>query len=214
MLMTLVCFAAPGFAADPFAGRIMPTDKVVFLNDGQKVGEYTAEAPLPWNTEVKCQGRTGVRMDDMMLVFEDGSVFNISRVGNGSELNLKEGTAYFAFSALPAGLAFGTPQDTVVTEMATLNASTDNQLLKGYVKAGETESELGVIEGGKLMVRTNDGQYTIDPGQRILLAQAQVTPAVLSTGTVVTIAGIGTAAAIGVGIALAPDSDDKKTSPF
>ena len=79
VVFAFICFTAPGFAADPFAGRILPTQKVTFFSDGQKVGQYTAEAPLPWDTLVKCKGRTAVRMDQMFVVFEDGRSFIVSR---------------------------------------------------------------------------------------------------------------------------------------
>jgi len=174
VVFALICFTAPGFAADPFAGRILPTQKVSFFTDGQKVAQYTAEAPLPWDTLVKCEGRAGVRINGMALVFEDGSSFMVSRTENGNALDIKSGTAYFAFATLPEGLTFGTPQATVVPEAMMLNASTGNQMLKGYVKVGESASELGVLEGGKLMVRTPDGTHTINTGQRIILAQSKV----------------------------------------
>jgi hypothetical protein len=174
VVFAFLCFTAPGFAADPFAGRILPTKKVSFFNDGKKVGQYTAEAPLPWDTLVKCEGRTAVRMKQMYVVFDDGSSFILSRSGGDQTLDLKTGTAYFALKTLPEGLIFNTPQSPVVTEMMALNAATGDQLLKGYVKAGESESELGVLEGGRLMVRTADGQHTINSGQRIILAQSQL----------------------------------------
>ncbi|EFK10354.1 conserved hypothetical protein [delta proteobacterium NaphS2] len=174
VVFAFLCFAAPGFALDPFAGRVLPTNKVSFYNDGKEVGQYTAEAPLPWNTLVKCDGRTAVRMDQMYVVFEDGSSFIISQSGGDQTLDLKTGTAYFALKTLPEGLIFNTPQAPVVTEMMALNAATGDQLLKGYVKVGESESELGVLEGGRLVVRTSDGQQTINPGQRIILAQSDL----------------------------------------
>ena len=174
VVFALICFTAPGFAADPFAGRILPTQKVTFFSDGQKVAQYTAEAPLPWDTLVKCEGRTGVRINEMALVFEDGSSFMVSRTEIGNEVNIKSGTAYFAFAALPEGLTFVAPQGFVVPEIMMLNASTGNQMLKGYVKVDKSASEVGVLEGGKLIVRTADGKHTINTGQRIILAQAKL----------------------------------------
>lgn len=174
VVIALICFTAPGFAADPFAGRILPTQKATFFSDGEKVGQYTAEAPLPWDTLVKCEGRTGVRVNEMFLVFEDGSSFIISQTGIGSELNMKSGTAYFAFATLPEGLTFVAPQGFVVPELMLLNASTGNRMLKGYVKVDKSASEVGVMEGGKLVVRTADGKHTINTGQRIILAQSKV----------------------------------------
>jgi len=174
VVFALICFTAPGFAADPFAGRILPSQKVTFFSDGQKVAQYTAEAPLPWDTLVKCEGRTGVRINEMALMFEDGSSFMVSWTEMGNELNIKSGTAYFAFAALPEGLTFVAPQGFVVPEMMLLNASTGNQVLKGYVKVDKSASEVGVLEGGKLIVRTADGRHTINTGQRIILAQSKL----------------------------------------
>ncbi|MBW2707666.1 MAG: hypothetical protein JRD04_00005 [Deltaproteobacteria bacterium] len=98
----------------------------------------------------------------MIVVFESDSSFVISRTGSGDILDLKTGIAYFTLKTLPDGLTFGTPQADVVTEMMVLNAATGNQLLKGYVKVGKSESELGVLEGGSLMVQTADGQQSPD----------------------------------------------------
>ena len=218
VVLAFLCFTAPCFAADPFAGRILPTKKVSFFNDGKKVGQYTAEAPLPWNTLVKCEGRTAVRMSQMYVVFEDGSSFVISQAGGVETLDLKTGTAYFALKTLPKGLTFGTPQIPVFTEAMLLNAATGDQLLKGYVKTGKTESELGVLEGGRLVVRTNDVQQTVNPGQRIILSQASL--AAGGGGTLG--AGLGVGIGVGVGvlagitagvISFQNDKDDKQTSP-
>ena len=216
VVFAFLCFTAPCFAASPFAGRILPTKKVSFFTDGKNVGQFTVEAPLPWNTLVKCDGRTAVRMDKMYVVFEDGSSFTISQSGGFETLDLKTGTAYFALKTLPEGLTFDTPQAAVVTEMMALNAATGDQLLKGYVKTGKDESELGVLEGGSLTVRTADGLQTINSGQRIILSQGQLGGAgTLSTGAMVGI-GLGSAAALtALGIAFAPSSDDgnNQTSP-
>lgn len=218
VVFAFFCFTAPCFAADPFAGRILPTKKVSFFTDGKNIGQFTAEAPLPWDTLVKCDGKTAVRMNNMYVVFEDGSSFTISQAGGFETLDVKSGTAYFVLKTLPEGLTFDTPQATVATEMMTLNAATGDQLLKGYVKTGKTESELGVLEGGSLTVRTADGRRTINSGQRIILAQGElgVAGGGLSTGAAIGIGLGGAAVLAGLGVALAPssDDDDKKTSPF
>jgi len=223
VVLALICFTAPAFAADPFAGRILPTQKVSFFSNGQKVAQYTAEAPLPWDTLVKCNGRTGVRIKEMALVFDDGSSFMVSRTEIGTELNIKSGTAYFAFAVLPEGLTFVAPQGFVAPEMMLLNASTGSQMLKGYVKVDKSASEVGVLEGGKLIVRTAEGKQTINTGQRIILL-AQLPGAGggaaggigggLSTGAIVgmSVFGAGMLAATVVGINNL--NKDKDGSPF
>jgi hypothetical protein len=218
VVFAFICFTAPCFAADPFAGRILPTKKVNFFTDGKNVGQYTAEAPLPWDTLVKCDGRTAVRMDKMYVVFEDGSSFTVSRAGGFETLDLKTGTAYFALKTLPEGLTFDTPQAAVVTEMMALNAATGDQLLKGYVKTGKDESELGVLEGGSLTVRTAGGQKTINSGQRIILSQGALAAgggATLGAGVGGAIVGAGMLAGMIAGVVSFQNSkDDKATSPF
>jgi len=220
VVFALICFTAPGFAADPFAGRILPSQKVTFFSDGQKVAQYTAEAPLPWDTLVKCEGRTGVRINEMALVFEDGSSFMVSRTEMGNELNIKSGTAYFAFAVLPEGLTFVAPQGFVVPELMLLNASTGNQMLKGYVKVDKSASEVGVLEGGKLIVRTADGKHTINTGERIILAQAKLgeggTPVEGSIGpTTGEIVGMSVVGGAGLAAIIAGFNhfDDKEGSP-
>lgn len=155
----------------------------------------------------------------MYVVFEDGSSFKISRASGVETLDLKSGTAYFALKTLPEGLTFDTPQAPVVTEMMTLNAATGDQLLKGYVKAGKDESELGVLEGGSLVVRTAGGQKTIKSGQRIILAQAALGAgggATLGAGVGGAIVGAGVLGGIIAGVVTFQNNkdDDKQTSPF
>jgi len=222
VVFALICFTAPAFAADPFAGRILPTQKVSFFTNGQKVAQYTAEAPLPWDTLVKCSGRTGVRINEMALVLEDGSSFMVSRTEIGNELNIKSGTAYFAFAVLPEGLTFIAPQGFVVPEIMLLNASTGNRMLKGYVKVDKSASEVGVLEGGKLIVRTADGKHTINTGQRIILAQSKVstggtpgeTGGGLTTGAIVGIAGFSAAAIAAIWAGINHFDKDHEGSPY
>ena len=227
VVFAFVCFTAPGFAADPFAGRILPTQKVSFFTDGQKVAQYTVEAPLPWDTLVKCEGRTGVRINEMALMFEDGSSFMISRTEIGNELNIKSGTAYFAFATLPEGLTFAMPQGFVAPEIMLLNASPGNQMLKGYVKVDESASEVGVLEGGKLIVRTADGTKTINTGQRIILAQSKLDGKTAGAGGPAGGGGVGfsTGAIVGMSVfglaglavliaGIDQMTEDKEGSPF
>jgi len=159
----------------------------------------------------------------MALVFDDGSSFMVSRTEIGTELNIKSGTAYFAFAVLPEGLTFVAPQGFVAPEMMLLNASTGSQMLKGYVKVDKSASEVGVLEGGKLIVRTAEGKQTINTGQRIILL-AQLPGAGggaaggigggLSTGAIVgmSVFGAGMLAATVVGINNM--NKDKDGSPF
>ena len=67
-----------------------------------------------------------------------------------------------------------TPGDTVTTQSIMLNAATGDSLLKGYISVNQERSEIGIIEGGAMMVSTRQGDMLIKSGQRIILAQAEL----------------------------------------
>ena len=138
----------------------------------------------------------------------------------------KTGTAYFALKTLPEGLAFATPQGSVVTESMLLNAATGTRLLKGYVKVDKSASEVGVLEGGKLIVRTADGRQTINTGQRIILAQSNLggggaaagggagAGGGISAGTIAALVITSAAVLTFAGIGISGMNDNKEGSPF
>ena len=52
-----------------------------------------------------------------------------------------------------------------------MNASTDGALLKGYVAATSEGTEIGVIEGGSLLISSSGGEKLVQAGNRINVAQ-------------------------------------------
>jgi hypothetical protein len=172
--LALVAFTVNGFGMEGNAGRIIPTGKVYMIKDGQTIGSYSSEAPLPENTLLKTEGDCAVKLPDLYLVAVDKSQFAISNADTSRELRVKEGTVYFALSKLPRALVFTTPDGFVTAQQVILNASTEKSILKGYVAVSEKGSEIGVIEGGSLLISTADGEKLVTAGNRILLAQATV----------------------------------------
>ena len=170
--LALIAFTINGFGMEGNAGRIIPMGKVYMLKDGQTIGSYSSEAPLPENTLLKTQGDCAVKLTDLYLVAVDKSQFAISNADTSRELRVKEGTVYFALSKLPQALVFTTPEGFVTVQQVILNASTEKSILKGYVAVSEKGSEIGVIEGGSLLISTADGNKLVTAGNRILLAVA------------------------------------------
>jgi len=171
--LALIAFTVNGFGMEGNAGRIIPTDKVYMLKDGQTIGSYSSEAPLPESTLLKTQGDSAIKLPDLYLVAVDKSQFAISNADTSRELRVKEGTVYFALSKLPQALVFTTPEGFVTVQQVILNASTEKFTLKGYVAVSEKGSEIGVIEGGSLLISTADGDQLVKAGNRILLAQSE-----------------------------------------
>lgn len=169
--LALIAFTVNGFGMEGNAGRIIPTGKVYMIKDGQTIGSYSSEAPLPENTLLKTQGDSAIKLPDLYLVAVDKSQFAISNADTSREWRVKEGTVYFALSKLPQALVFTTPEGFVTVQQVILNASTEKSTLKGYAAVSEKGSEIGVIEGGSLLISTADGDKLVKAGNRILLAQ-------------------------------------------
>jgi hypothetical protein len=104
-------------------------------------------------------------------VAADKSLFSVTTKADSLEFELQEGTAYFALSELPRPLVFITPHGVFTAQEAILNASTDGALLKGYVAATSEGTEIGVIEGGSLLISSSGGEKLVQAGNRIKVAQ-------------------------------------------
>jgi hypothetical protein len=166
--------ALPGFSSDFKSARIYPTGKISIYKGQQKVGEFSKEAPLPEGFLIAADGKCGVKMEDIYLVAEDRSMFSVATSTNLRELSIKEGTLYFAVSDMSRSLNFITPSGNLAVLDIILNATTDRQRLKGYVAAKPNGSELGVIEGGSMIVSTQQGETMLTSGQRLILSQADM----------------------------------------
>ncbi len=217
VVLVVTLFSTSGFCAGLNYGRIFPKGKVFIYKDGQKVSEFSKEAPLSNGALIECKGRCGVKLSDLYLVAEDNSVFSVSTDLYSRELYVSKGTVYFAVSTMDRTLVFKTDHGSFTTKQVLLNASAEGGVLKGYIKASPESAELGVAEGGSMVVSTFNGDQLIRSGNRIVLAQANLgggqpvgaKSAKMSTAAK---AGIGAAvlAAIAAGVLLTNDSSDPK----
>ncbi len=171
IVIILVVFSTSAMASNFNSARIMPGKKVLIYRGDQQVGELTAESPLPDGALLGCHGDCAVRMDDFMLIGADQSLFSVTTQDNSRELLVRDGTVFFALSKLPHSLVFVTPEGAVTVQQLILNAAADRSAIKGYVEVSGESSEIGVIEGGSMRVSTDDGETTIQSGQKIILAQ-------------------------------------------
>ena len=156
------------------ADRIYPTNKVTLYRGDKVVGVYTKEAPLPEGSIISTDGRCAVKLDDLYLVGEDQSEFSINTAGRQRNLFIKKGTVYFKTSAMTRSFSFITPDGPISVQSIQLNAAAGGSSLKGLVTVTESRSELGVVEGGSMIVSTDKGLMTIQSGKKIILSQADM----------------------------------------
>lgn len=169
-----LAFTGSGLCMEqPDTARILPTGKVYLYKGEQKVGYITREAPLPEGVLLVCDGKCAVTMNKLYLAGLDKSRFSVNSDEGSKRLALREGRVYFALSTLPEALVFETPHGLITTQQVMVNASAQG-VLKGYVQVQGSSTELGVLEGGSMVVSTARGKKTIKPGQRLLLTQADV----------------------------------------
>jgi len=156
------------------SNRIFPSNKVSLYRGYKKVGVYTKEAPLPDGVIISTDGRCAVKLDNWYLVGEDQSVFSIKTTDRQRDLFIKAGIVYFQTSTLRRSFSFITPGGAITIQTIRLNAAFGDQSIKGYVAVTDSRSEVGVADGGSMDVLTEDGLMTIQPGKKIILAQAHM----------------------------------------
>ncbi|OEU66433.1 MAG: hypothetical protein BBJ57_11320 [Desulfobacterales bacterium PC51MH44] len=174
-IFTLLVFASTAFCAGLSLGRIIPKGKVTLYQGNQKIGEFSAEAPLPEDTLLSVQGECGVKMRDLYLVAIDKSLFSVTTKSTSRKLTVEHGTVYFALSSMPRTLVFQTPEGVITTSEVMLKASADAGLLEGYVSVADGISKVGVLEGGSMFLSVGDGEtMRVKTGQELRLAQADL----------------------------------------
>jgi len=154
--------------------RLLPNGSVKVYRGDQLVSVLSEEAPLPEGFLLAPEGQCGLRMDNLFMVADDGSLFSVATGDGGREFLIRQGTIYFAISGASGPLAFHTPNGIVATQRMILNTSAEGGLLKGYVDATPDGTRIGVLEGGSLVVLTAEGERTIATGRQITLAQADL----------------------------------------
>lgn len=173
-IVLVLSFTSTGFSLNASTGRIIPTDRVMMLENGKSIGSLTSEAPFPEGAMLSCRGRCAAKFPNLYVVAEDGSLFRITSSAYEQQFQAEEGTFYFALSKLNGVLRFMTPQGIATVEQLLVQASGNSDVVKGFVALKSGKTEIGVIDGGTMVVSTAEGQQQITPGRQITLAQADL----------------------------------------
>ncbi len=156
-----------------FSGaRIIPDGKVKVFEGQKLVQELKQEAPFPEGALLTTEGKCGVRLEDFYLVANDGCTFGV--VDGVSQINLRvdNGLLYFAITQQTGKVAFLTPAGVMTTRQVRLNAAANGGVLKGYLDVSNSQVQLGVLEGGTMVVSTDKGDQEIRSGKQFTLALA------------------------------------------
>ncbi len=154
--------------------RIMPTTRVDVYNGDRVVQTISREAPFPEGLMLKTEGRCGVRMSDFYLVADDQALFGIRHQGNQRILRIDQGLVYFALSSIPGELVFQTPDGIFPAQQILVQAAAGQGTMKAYVQVRQNRTEIGVLEGGQMVVATPEGDRRIASGRQITIAQALI----------------------------------------
>jgi hypothetical protein len=154
--------------------RIIPSGKVKVYQGDRVVQVLSEEAPFPNGMMLENEGQCGARFENFYMVAIDQSRFGVREAAGERRLVIDRGTVYFAFSSLPGRLVFETPAGEFPAENILIYASSNGGLLRGYVTATPDKTEIGVLDGGAMVVSTFDGNRKIDSGRQITIAQAQI----------------------------------------
>jgi hypothetical protein len=172
-----VAMATAGFAAAS-SGRINPSGKVSIIKDGKVIGEFSQEVPLPEGALLRCEAKCAVKLDDVYMVAEPGTVFSVTPMADKHELLVQEGTVYYSATESTRPIEFSTPAGNATTR----NLNVTDGELRGYVRVSGNETELGVIGGGSMMLETESGEMAITSGKQLTMTLTDPTKAVAATG--------------------------------
>jgi hypothetical protein len=155
-------------------GRLLPNGPVTLYQEDKAIGTYTQEAPLPEGAFLRSGQRCAVLLHDLYLVAEANTLFAVDTSGNQRNLTVRDGIIYFKTGDMRRPLNFITPAGQVNVHQIHLNAASGDASIKGYVAVHQDRIELGVAEGGSMVVSTDQGVMTVSTGSRIILAQAHM----------------------------------------
>lgn len=171
VILTALVFALSGIAVAADTGRIIPTGKVSVYHQDNKVDELRNEAPLPYDSLLVCQSKCAVRNGTLFFAAGDGASFSVSAPPQNNLVQFLEGKFYFSITDLPAPLVIKTPLEDITVQQVIFNAAAAGSKLDGYLFVEPGSVEIGVLEGGSMIISTSQLEQTIATGKKITIAQ-------------------------------------------
>ena len=195
-LMAALLFGLQPLWAVAGAGpTLVPQGKVKLLGSGTVVD---TEMPVPEGMLMACSGRCMVEANGFQLVGADKTVFAVQEEADRWVVMVQEGTVDFAIRVDGKPVTFRTPFDTAETRPYAQQAATDS-VIRGTLRVTKERAVLSMTEGS-LQLMSSSGRTVVDPGNAVVLAQAEVGAAAGGalgmSGAAIGAAAVGTAAII------------------
>lgn len=170
--MVVLTFFFAGVTPAFSGSRIMPTGSVKVYEGEKLVQVLKQESALPDGALLTTEGKCGVRSEDFYLVADDGCTFSIKDGLNRKDLRVDNGAMYFAITPKTEKLAFITSAGVITTQQVLYNTDANGGIVKGYLDVSGSQVQLGVLEGGSMVVNTAKGDKEILTGKQITLSMA------------------------------------------
>jgi hypothetical protein len=168
--VTVFVLTGYAFAAD--TARIAPSGKVAVYQADKKIDELRAEAPLPYDSLLTCDGQCQVHLNSMYLVATPETAFRVGPPPRDNLIAFLSGKFYFSLHDLPRQLVFKTPIDDFTVQRVVFQTAASGGRLDGYIFVQADRTEIGVLQGGSLVVSSSQGEHLVRSGNQITLAQA------------------------------------------
>ena len=164
----IITIASLAFITAAFSARIIPDGKVSIIKEGEVVGEFSQESPLPEGSMLRCEDKCTVRLDDTYMVVDAGTEFSLTPMADQTRLYVKTGIVYFSINDASRPIQIATPNG----DAATGDLTMAEDEVKGYVRVSGDKTEIGVIGGGTMIVETASGEMTVAPGKQVNIDMA------------------------------------------
>ena len=202
MVKVIVVFIFFAFATAGFPARIVPMGKVSIIKGGKVIGEFSQEALLPEGFLLKCEAKCLIQLGDVDMEVEPKTTFSVNPMANRHYLMVQLGTVYYSLKESSRSLYFDTPTEKATTGDFYMTSGE----LKGYVRAVEDVTEIGVLSGGTMILKVASGEMAVFSGEKLTItaadsgknAVATVEQAGLSTNKKYTIEAISSIGSSGV----------------
>ena len=168
VVQVILVFIIFAFSNSGFAARIVPLGKVSIIKDGIVIGEFNQEALLPEGFLLRCEDKCVIQLDDVSMEVEPKTTFSVSPMKNHHNLMVQQGTVYYSLQQSARPLHLDTP-----IEKATIdNLYANSGKLKGYVRAVQDATEIGVLGGGTMMLEIGSDKMSVFSGEKLTIAIA------------------------------------------
>jgi hypothetical protein len=196
VLLSLAMTTA-GFSANAGSARITPSGTVSIIENGQVVGQFSQETPLPEGSLLRCEDKCTINMGDTYMVVDPGTEFSVTPGAESTALYVKTGTVYYSINESSRPIQITTPSGDATTGDLRM---TENEL-RGYVRVSGNETEIGVIGGGTMMVQTASGDMAVTPRNAVTITSVGSETSGAAAGD--TGGGLTRNQKIGIGVATA-----------